>query len=319
MNLHTGAISGRGREIPPVVAGEGSGPHVGAETWHASLAGTVATVDAPEWLPWRVVRISDTPEELRQPALLDDVICLHGGGAKEVQRVRALRRTTHDVASGAVTVMPRGRAAQWRTRGPIAYSHVVLSPKALDVAIASEFDSARELVDLRDDVGVSDPLLGHLIAEMVIVATNAAEHMRLYREALFTAAALRLFHRCADGVKVAAPDRAVARGGLPGWRLRRVVDYFHEHRACDIGYEQLTEIAGLSRAQFFRAFKQSMGCSPGRYLERIRLDEAKRALERKATLEEAAVGGGFATVAAMSRPFRRIFGISPSDYRSWYR
>lgn len=300
--------------------GEDDGPRVAAHVWHASLSGTVEAVRTPEPLPWKVVHLADTPDDVRQPALLDDVICLHGGGAKEVQRVRVLRRTTHDIARGALTVLPRGRAAQWRTRGPIAYTHIVLSPKALDHVVVAEFEKGRDQLELNDEVGFEDRLLERLFVEMVDVATADADRMRLYKETLFTAATLRLFHRCStDGMERTHPVTTMTRGGLPGWRLRRVVDYVHEHRASDLGYDELTGLVGLSRAQFFRAFKQSLGASPGRYLERVRLTEARRALERGASLEEAAAHGGFPTITAMTRSFRRCLGISPTGYRSWYR
>ena len=300
----------------PALAGD-DGPRVAADVWHASLGGAVP-LGSPTALPWTVVKLIDTPAEVRQPALLDDVVCLHGGGAKEVQRTRALRRTSHDVAPGALTVLPRGRGAQWRTRGPILYTHLVFSPKALDRVLATEFDRARDQLELADDVGLEDALLRQLLLGMVETARNGADRLRLYDEALFTATTLRLFGRCA-AVDRAPAGAAIARGGLSGWRLRRVTDYLHAHRALDIGYDELTALTGLSRAQFFRAFKQSLGVSPGRYLEGIRLARAKRALERGAALDEASDRGGFASPAAMTRAFRRCMGVSPSGYRRWYR
>ena len=292
---------------------------VAADAWHASLTGTVETVASPDDLPWRVVRLAGTPDELRQPPLPDDILCLHRGGAKQVERKRALRRTLYDARDGALTVMPRGRPAQWRTRGPIAYTHILLSPKELDRVVVGEFAKARDQLELHDEVGLQDMLLEGMAIEMIGVAISAGDHMRLYKEALFTAVTLRLFHRGAAMVGLAGLVSPPVHGGLAGWRLRRIVEYLYENRARDIGMEELTAVVGLSRAQFFRAFKQSLGSSPGRFLEGIRLDEAKRLLERGATREKAASDGGFSSGAAMALSFRRRLGVSPSDYRRWYR
>lgn len=68
----------------------------------------------------------------------------------------------------------------------------------------------------------------------------------------------------------------IASGGLAPWRLRRVTDYMAAHLDEDIALADLTALTGLSRAQFFRAFRQSTGQTPRRYLARLRLDAARR-------------------------------------------
>ena len=319
---HAAGRSGSGEPGGAVAAdGDAAGRRVAAASWHASLSGKIDTVTTNVEMPWRVVHLADTPADLRQPPLLDDIVCVHHGGAKEVERKRALHRTSHKVELGAITVMPSGHAAQWQTTGPIAYTHVVLGPRALNGVMVSEFDRERDQLTLADDVGLRDPLLEALLAEMIDGSLLAADGLRLYKEALFTAMVLRLFVRSGDffGGAREKPGRGYASGGLAGWKLRLVIEFLHEHRAQDIGYEQLIGITGLSRAQFFRAFKQSLGVTPGRYLEQVRLDYAKRSLGAGAALEEAAGVGGFPTVQAMARAFRRYLGVSPSGYRGWYR
>lgn len=298
-----------------------AGIRVSASSWHASLAGAVDVVRTGAELPWQVVRLLDTPSTIRQPPLLDDIICIHGGGAKEVRRTRGLRRTSHKVELGAVTVMPRGCPAHWETSGPIAYTHVVLAPKALNSLLVSELDCDRDRATLSDDVGVRDPLLESLLLEMSSASVLLTDTLRLYKEALFTAMVLRLFLRSGAGAATGRGEgeRPYASGGLAGFKLRRVTEFIQEHRGQDIGYDDLIALTGLSRAQFFRAFKQSLGVSPGRYLEQVRLDHAKRLLDTGAALKSVAAASGFPTVAAMSRAFRHRLGVSPTSYRGWYR
>ena len=296
------------------------GTRVATSSWHASLAGSVEVLRAATETPWRVVRLEDTPARMRQPSLLDDVICLHRGGPKEVQRTRGLHRTTHSIELGALTLMPRGSPAQWQTSGPIAFTHLVLAPKAFSAVLESEFNADRDQLTLSDEVGIRDPLLESLLKEMTSPHLLGSNTVRLYKEALFTATVIRLFFRAGDQSPRGARARPrYSSGGLPGSKLRRVTEFFQEHRTQDIGYENLIAMTGLSRAQFFRAFKQSLGVSPGRYLEQVRLEHAKRCLESGATLEAAVGSSGFPTVAAMSRSFRRCLGVSPLGYRDWYR
>jgi AraC family transcriptional regulator len=63
-------------------------------------------------------------------------------------------------------------------------------------------------------------------------------------------------------------------------KLRRVVEYMMEYRSADIGLVELTVLAELSRAQFFRSFEQSTGITPHRYLTELRLDAAKVLLDQ---------------------------------------
>ena len=296
------------------------GVRVATSNWHASLIGSVEVLKAATETPWRVVRLEDTPAHMRQPSLLDDIVCIHRGGPKEVQRTRGLHRTTHAVELGSLTFMPRASPAQWRTSGPIAFTHLVLAPKAFNAVLETEFGADRDQLTLCDEVGVRDPLLESLLREMASPHLLGSDTIKLYKEALFTATVIRLFFRAGEQSprRVRAEPR-YSSGGLPGSKLRRVTEFFQEHRTQDIGYERLIAMTGLSRAQFFRAFKQSLGVSPGRYLEQIRLEHAKRSLENGATLEAAVGSSGFPTVAAMSRAFKRRLGVSPTGYRGWYR
>ena len=73
----------------------------------------------------------------------------------------------------------------------------------------------------------------------------------------------------------------------------------------------------LSRAAFARRFVEAVGISPLAYLTRLRMQLAKTALaERGISVAEASVLTGYATEAAFSRAFKRIYGCSPGAVRS---
>jgi AraC family transcriptional regulator len=68
----------------------------------------------------------------------------------------------------------------------------------------------------------------------------------------------------------------------------------------------------LSPAHFARAFKQTIGSPPHRFLLSLRLDRARRLLERpEAQLSDVALGSGFADQAHFTRHFKRQFGVTP--------
>ena len=114
----------------------------------------------------------------------------------------------------------------------------------------------------------------------------------------------------------AAPIPMLARGGLPPRALRRVRDYVLEHLADNISVEALAAIVGLSRFHFARAFKQSEGVTPHRFLLQCRVRRAQELLAgTELPLAQIALAAGFSDQSHCSRRFRELVGLTPSKYR----
>ena len=110
-----------------------------------------------------------------------------------------------------------------------------------------------------------------------------------------------------------------ARGGLRPGTFRRVREYILAHLAEDIGNRVLAEFAGLSAWYFARAFKQSAGVSPQRFVLQSRGERVKHLLvETELPLAQVAVAAGFADQSHCTRRFRQLVGITPSRFR-WLR
>ncbi len=89
-----------------------------------------------------------------------------------------------------------------------------------------------------------------------------------------------------------------------------------EHPAADLSVETLARAASLSPRQFARAFAAEVGMSPGRYVDQVRLEAARRRLEDTADgVEQTARSCGYGTPEAMRRAFVRALGVSPGEYR----
>ncbi|OIJ93076.1 GlxA family transcriptional regulator [Streptomyces monashensis] len=98
--------------------------------------------------------------------------------------------------------------------------------------------------------------------------------------------------------------------------LREVQQWITEHPAGDLTVESLAARARLSPRHFARAFREETGMTPGRYVDRVRLEHARRLLEDTADgIEEIARAGGYGTPEAMRRAFLRALGTSPAEYR----
>jgi transcriptional regulator GlxA family with amidase domain len=102
--------------------------------------------------------------------------------------------------------------------------------------------------------------------------------------------------------------------------LRDVQRWIAEHPAADLSVEALASQASLSPRQFARAFAAEVGMPPGRYVDQVRLEAARRRLEDTADgVEQTARSCGYGTPEAMRRAFVRALGVSPGEYRRRFR
>jgi transcriptional regulator GlxA family with amidase domain len=72
----------------------------------------------------------------------------------------------------------------------------------------------------------------------------------------------------------------------------------------------------MSPRNFARVFAKSTGITPGRFVEKIRVEAARRRLEECADpIEKIARDCGLGSVQALRRSFRRVLRVAPSEYR----
>ncbi|MFF3742593.1 GlxA family transcriptional regulator [Streptomyces kronopolitis] len=102
--------------------------------------------------------------------------------------------------------------------------------------------------------------------------------------------------------------------------LRDLQQWITEHPAADLSVEALADRAGLSPRHFARAFRDEVGMPPGRYVDRVRLEAARRRLEDTADgIAQVSRHCGYGTPEAMRRAFLRALDTSPAEYRRRFR
>ena len=98
--------------------------------------------------------------------------------------------------------------------------------------------------------------------------------------------------------------------------LREVQREVLEDVAGAHSVEAMAARAHLSARHFARAFRAETGVTPARYVERVRLEAARRRLEDSADpITEVATSCGFGTAETMRRVFLRVLEVGPSEYR----
>jgi transcriptional regulator GlxA family with amidase domain len=95
---------------------------------------------------------------------------------------------------------------------------------------------------------------------------------------------------------------------LPIW----MINHLHE----DLSVESLATVVSLCSRQFSRRFKNAFGKTPAKFVEDLRLSEARRRLSAGAgSVKGVAASVGFRSADAFRRTFERRVGVNPSAYR----
>jgi len=92
--------------------------------------------------------------------------------------------------------------------------------------------------------------------------------------------------------------------------------WVHDHFSVASPVEAMTSRSGLSERGFKRRFTRATGTRPLEYVQRIRIEDAKRRLERTdASVEEVGWMVGYEDPAFFRRLFKRLVGLTPGAYR----
>ncbi len=102
--------------------------------------------------------------------------------------------------------------------------------------------------------------------------------------------------------------------------LRDLQTWIAEHPDTELTVAALARRAGLSERHLARVFRDEVGLTPARYVERVRLEVARRRLEESDDpIEIVAAHCGFGTTETMRRTFLRALRTTPSEYRRRFR
>jgi len=103
----------------------------------------------------------------------------------------------------------------------------------------------------------------------------------------------------------------------PARHLLRAKDLADAHFADPLGVADLARAAGLSPAHFSREFRKTFGESPHVYLLTRRLERAAALLRNTdRSVAEICMAVGLTSVGSFTTSFRRMYGESPTAYRS---
>ncbi|WP_170843663.1 AraC family transcriptional regulator [Luteibacter sp. UNCMF331Sha3.1] len=164
----------------------------------------------------------------------------------------------------------------------------------------------------RPELGAVDPVLFNLAKAALPALENIDSASQLFIDYLCLA-----FHTHVI-CNYTGPCRDISRTrpGLAPWQVRTATELISAGLDGKVSIDELASACNLSQSYFSRAFLQTLGMPPHRYLLHRRVDRAKALLSLEdRPLLEIALLCGFATQSHFTRVFTAVEGVSPGRWR----
>ncbi len=242
---------------------------------------------------------------------LDTIVIAGGAGVRDPATNRAIatwlkqRRRTRRIASVCTGIYALGESGlldgkrattHWRFAADVArrFPLIVLEPDAIFIRQGNIYTSAGVTAGIDLALALVEEDLGSGVAlavarELVVYLKRSGGQMQFSEPLQF---------------QVRATDRfADLAAWIPG------------HLRGDLSVQALAARARLGVRHFSRRFTAVFGMPPAAYVERLRLDEARKRLGAPhQTVDSVAASVGYASADSFRRAFERQFGVAPSLY-----
>jgi AraC family transcriptional regulator len=244
-------------------------------------------------------------------AIPDTVIAVRLGGAHVVKR-RGLGSGATTARGGNFTLQPKGTSNWFAADEGCVFGQIHLPDRLLDRA-SDSIGQSPVSGRLRPDLIFNDNRNLNANAENYILRALSAREpptcLEMEGRALLLLDSLLALHGASR------PTGRIS-GGLSGRQLRQVTDFMTEHMARDLVLDELAALVNLSTKHFARAFRQSTGIPPHRWLIERRIDRAKKLLSAgDLSMAEIALTCGFADQSHFTAAFRKFVGATPGSFR----
>ena len=216
----------------------------------------------------------------------------------------------HSYQVGGVSILDLENGPLALRSSPFDYLQFYVPRAALD-EIADD-SGARRIEALSWVDGRVDHVLGQMGTALLPALERPDHACRLFVDHILFALHAH-FARTYGGMST---DRPPVRGGLATWQFRRATEMLMAHLDGDICLSQVAQECRLSMSHFVRAFRQTTGQPPYRWLVGRRIEVAKGLMLRSALpLAEIALQCGFADQACFIRAFKRMASETPGEWR----
>ncbi|HEV7321467.1 MAG TPA: AraC family transcriptional regulator [Ensifer sp.] len=194
--------------------------------------------------------------------------------------------------------------------GTFDFALLEIGAGALDrIADAGDLAGVSELRPL---AGSPDPVLGGLLGALFASVDGSMDRSALFVDQLSVAIGVHVVRQYGNG----RAESAVGGRRLSQRSQARIRDLVQSRLDGELTVEELAGACNLSQATFLRAFRETMGSTPYRWLLQQRIEKAKHFLHfSQASLSEIATTCGFSDQSHFTRAFVQAVGTTPRQWR----
>jgi AraC family transcriptional regulator len=280
----------------------------------------------PEWIPgvetldsshqnWKGVTLKGYRYECQAaaiPPMRDYMIVAYDGSPTSMRRSVGRSCGESIVGRGRISLLTREEESTWTWRDPIEVRHIYLGHQGIVSAAEGVFDRDPQSIEIADRVSGEDPFILNCFNMLEAELKCGGLGQRLMVDAVRSQLSVHLLRHYAK-VRLRDDSGAVL---MPAQR-KRVIELIETRLAENISLDELADAAGMSPFHFARRFKAECGIAPDSYVIRARVSKAQEMLRhRKVAQKVIALECGFSDQSHFCRTFRKIVGISPTDYQN---
>ena len=256
--------------------------------------------------------VNGTPREA-SGTFTETALGLYTAGRHRVRQRQGRRLLEGWSDPGTVNLSPANFYASWEADGSSRAIVVFVHDALLSRVILENWGVDPRDIEIVPRFLVHDPVIESIVTQLAVEARNGSPSGLLYADSACEFLAYHLIQRHSTLSK--APGQPP--GGLPRHRLRVVRHYIEENLGNPITLHKLASLACVSVRHFERAFRQSLGVPPHRYVLERRVSAARDLLLTHPNLpiEGIARKLGFSSSSHLSAAFSRRMGCSPAKFR----
>lgn len=290
----------------------------GLDQTHGMLAQPGAKIkacsDGRDWTSLFASVQREMPFEGIFEASRDHLLVLHRDGPVQVESLCDRRVGRRLVPAGGIHIISPDIDFGINLSASIETVHVYVRRSIIEEVALEMVDGDPARVEIPSCIAECDKALQALMEASAHAVEDDSAGTAMFADYLSRAIAAQLI-RTYSKVKLRGGGR-MSVGSSLSTTLSEAIDYMTANIDSAINLTDIAQVTNRSPSHIARMFRTELGMPPHRYLINLRVDKARRLLEKTSmSIAEIAYECGFAHQEHLTRLFRRHSGTTPAAYR----
>lgn len=290
----------------------------GIDQTHGMLAQPGAKIkacsDGRDWTSLFASVQQEMPFQGVFEASRDLLLVLHRDGPAQVESLCDRRVGRRLVPAGGIHIISPDIDFGIKLTESIETVHVYVRRSIIEEVALEMVDGDPARVQIPSSIAECDKALQSLMEASAHAVEDDSAGTAMFADYLSRAIAAQLIRTYSE-VKLKGGGRIASGGGL-STTLSEAIEYMTANIDSAINLTDIAQVTNRSPSHIARMFRTEIGMPPHRYLINLRVDKARRLLEKTSmSIAEIAYECGFAHQEHLTRLFRRHAGTTPAAYR----